>query len=158
MSHMRTILTGNDERLTPERVLSWVYDVFGPEVDACASLGNHVFRFFFGPGSPDGEDALAIDWKAFCETKRVRPTVWMNPPYSRGSLWKFLEKADDETNKGVTTIALLPADTSTRWYHAFCEGRPTIFLKGRLKFGPGFDKPAPFASMIVIFLPPLECA
>lgn len=157
MSHMRTILTGNDERQTPAWVIKWARNAFGFVLDVCATAANKQATRYFGPDHPHPEcrNALAIDWAE--HLRDVEPkVVWMNPPYSRGSLWNFLEKADEEANKGVTTIALLPADTSTQWYHAFCEGRPTFFIKGRLKFGPGFKKPAPFPSMIVLFTPPLE--
>jgi hypothetical protein len=155
---MRKILTGNDHRNTPNNLINWARHAFGFNLDVCATQQSRVTGLWFGPDQPNPElrDALTIDWKGYLDSVGGPRCCWMNPPYSRGSLMKFLEKADIESYKGVTTVALLPVDTSTGWYHMYCEGRPTLYIRGRLKFGPGYDKPAPFASMLVLFFPPLE--
>jgi phage N-6-adenine-methyltransferase len=154
---MRTILTGNNERTTPLWIRKFVQSIFNPVLDVCATKETSVCYRWFGPDHPDPacQDALAVTWSTRLDFLHLRKCVWMNPPYGRGLLGKFLAKAVEEAGRGVTTIALLPADTSTRWYHDYCLGRPTIFLKGRIVFGPG-KTAAPFPSMIVIIHPPFE--
>lgn len=155
VSNPRTILTGNDERETPAWLKDWAFEKFRISLDVAATEANKVGDEWLGPDRLDDrlKDGLAVDWADYLQSEYLHRVVWMNPPYSRGSLRQWCRKAAEQAEKGVTTVALLPADTSTRWYHAYCAGRPTFFIKGRVKFGPEFDKPAPFPSMIVLFMP-----
>jgi phage N-6-adenine-methyltransferase len=100
------------------------------------------FKFDFDPCPVNPNfDGLEIEWK-----KRV----YVNPPY--GNIPNWLQKAHSQMAKGNSEIIvfLLPVDTSTKWFHNYIFGQAEIrFIKGRLKFTQ--NKPAPFASMIVIF-------
>ena len=77
----------------------------------------------------------------------------MNPPYSQWQKW--VAKAAEEAAKGATVVALLPARTDTKAFHAFIWQQPNVeirFIRGRITF-VGAPDPAPFPSMIVVFNP-----
>jgi phage N-6-adenine-methyltransferase len=141
----------SDEWATPQKLFDELNDKYGPIVlDVCATFENTKCTYWFG-AHRDGSstDGLNIDWHEFADT------VWMNPPYSRGQQWKWIKKASDEAAQGVTTVALLPARTDTRAFHAYIYKQPNVeieFLKGRVKFG-GAKHGAPFPSMVVVFRP-----
>jgi site-specific DNA-methyltransferase (adenine-specific) len=64
---------------------------------------------------------------------------------------KWIFKCVEELGR-AKVVALLPARTDTRWFHAI-HGRPDVeieFLRGRLRF-KGSTAPAPFPSMLVYF-------
>ena len=112
---------------TPNEVLKGLRKEFGKLFDPC-------------PLNPKF-DGLNIDWE-----KRV----YVNPPYNKIPNW--LQKAHSQMSKGNSdlVIFLLPVDTSTKWFHDYILGQAEIrFIKGRLRFTE--NKPAPFASMIIIF-------
>lgn len=88
--------------------------------------------------------------------------VYLNCPYSL--IGQFMGKCVEQQNLGVTTVALIPARTDTRYFHAYiwdrefecCRPGVSIrFLKGRVKFGSPdpmqAQNSAPFPSMIVVF-------
>lgn len=142
----------SDEWATPQDFYDRLHAEFGFRWDVAATPTNSKCGSdYFGPGSPWGEDALAIDWGA-CGIRRN----WMNPPYSR--VREFIAKADDERYNGVLTVALVPARTDTRWWHDHVWGfdhRPrrgieVRFVKGRLRFG-GAAAGAPFPSVVIVF-------
>jgi site-specific DNA-methyltransferase (adenine-specific) len=81
-------------------------------------------------------------------------------PYSQCRA--FIAKAALEATRGCTVVALVPARTDTKWWHAhvwdgaFHRPRPGVevrFLPGRLKFS-GSTNSAPFPSVVLIFRPP----
>lgn len=100
------------------------------------------FKFDFDPCPINPKfDGLNVEW---------RKRVYVNPPYNKIPNW--LQKAHSQMTKGNSEIVvfLLPVDTSTKWFHNYILGQAEIrFIKGRLRFTE--NKPAPFASMIVIF-------
>ena len=73
----------------------------------------------------------------------------MNPPYGR-DIEKWLQKAFQESQRGVTVVCLVPARTDTEWWHKYALQGEIRFLRGRLKF-QGADATAPFPSAVVIF-------
>jgi len=74
--------------------------------------------------------------------------VYLNPPYGRG-IGKFMNKANEESQKGITIVALVPSRTDTAWWHDYCMKHEIRFIRGRLKFG---DQPnsAPFPSAVIV--------
>ncbi len=134
---------GSDEWSTPQ----WLFDALDREfrfvLDACASHENHKCKHYF----TIEDDALIQDWHPF---KRV----WMNPPYDsmsvRGRLTKWVEKAHNEARKQCVVVCLLPASTSTRWWHDHVLRGRVRYIKGRLKYSDGKGQ-ASFSSAIVIF-------
>ncbi len=65
--------------------------------------------------------------------------VFVNPPYSKGSMPLWTAKIKEEADKGIPIIALLPcgARFGTKYWqrNALCDKLNAIcFVKGRLKF------------------------
>lgn len=127
-----------DEWATPQDLYDTLDGEFGFTLDAAATANNHKCLRWFGPGSDEAEDALAVDWG----DAPFYSTVWLNPPYSRCK--EFIGKAMRESRMGrATVVCLIPARTDTRWFHAhiydaqWYRTRPGVelrFLKGRVKF------------------------
>lgn|SRR4030043_349400 len=100
------------------------------------------FRFNDDPCPLSGTGGLDREWGT---------STFMNPPYSNPTPW--VKKAYEESLKGKTVVGLLRGETSTRWFHDWVIDKSEIrFVKGRIKFN---GKPAPFASIIVVWWPPL---
>ena len=88
-------------------------------------------------------DGLEIEWP--------NETIFVNPPYSRGQIKKWVEKCHQEWFKGKKIIMLIPSYTDTKYFHDFIYGKARIeFIKGRLKF-KGYGSKASFPSMLVFF-------
>jgi phage N-6-adenine-methyltransferase len=130
----------------------WLFDLLSKEFeftgDACATKENAKHVRFYSPE----QDALTLDWSKMGFNEGIG-RIFMNPPYSRNNTYKWVKKAWEESQKGITVVCLLPARTDTKWFFEFCSKAYEIrFLSGRLKFGNSKDS-APFPSMIVIFKP-----
>jgi len=84
----------NDGWETPWDLFKILDDEFHFSLDVCADYKNHKVNPFFGEYHP-GEfiDSLAQPW--------AKATCWMNPPYSRGNIDRFIKKAYNESIKGV---------------------------------------------------------
>jgi len=92
------------------------------------------------------DDGLAQPWYG---------NAYMNPPYGRGVLRKWLAKARAEVEAGhaEAVIALLPSNTGTLyWRDHIGNGKAQHhkFLCGRLSFGDG-GGPATFDSVVVVW-------
>jgi len=115
---------------TPTHLIDSIIDEFGEVFDPC-------------PNDPTF-DGLGIDWP-------LERVAFVNPPYTRGVINKWIEKAHHEALRGVVVVMLIPSYTDTVAFHKFIYGRAELrFLKGRLQF-KGYDKRAAFPSMLVIF-------
>lgn len=129
------------EHGTPDALFAQLSLEFGPfDLDAAASDALHVVPFYFTSVS----DGLRLPWWG---------TVWVNPPYGRG-IGRWIEKAVREVAAGRAdrVVMLVPAATSTRWWHALVLPHATEvrFLAGRLTF-KGAKSCAPFASAVLVF-------
>ena len=125
---------------TPPELFARLNWVFCFRLDVCALPGNAKCARFFTPE----DDGLEQPWAPH--------VCWMNPPYGRGiSAW--LKKAWQESQRGATVVALLPGDTSTRWWHDWVQGKASVFpLEGRVRF-VGADGSPNFSSVIAIYWP-----
>jgi phage N-6-adenine-methyltransferase len=143
--------TGKDDWATPPEIFDPLDREFGFTLDVAAGLVNHKVSRWLGAGGI-GECGLSAPWRG--------ERCWMNPPYSRVQA-EFIRKAALEAQYfGVLTVALLPARTDTRAFHAHVwdlehhRPRPWVrevrFLKGRVRF-VGAPASAPFPSMVVVF-------
>ena len=103
---------------------------------------DRVFRFDFDPcPSNPTFDGLAVDWGS---------SNFVNPPYGR-ELCRWLAKARRETEKGKTSVFLLPGRTDTRWWHDHVMRASEIwFIRGRLRFDDQ-KQSAPFPSVVAVF-------
>jgi phage N-6-adenine-methyltransferase len=121
---------------TPHELFDQLNDIYKFNLDVCAVPDNAKCKEYFTPEI----DGLKQKWKGSC---------FMNPPYGR-EIGKWVKKAYEESQRGVTVVCLLPSRTDTKWFHDFCIKGDITFIKGRLKFG-GCKNSAPFPSMIVVF-------
>lgn len=150
-------LDTNDRR-TP----AWFFDQcskrFGPfTLDVAATASNAYCTRWLGPGSFWSEDGLLVPW-----TINGNPeTCWANVPYGPGgTIEKWIEKARMERDfHGTRTLMLLPADTSTKWYHDVSRTELIELVPFRLKFdGPeGVQQnTAKFGSVLVWIAPKIQ--
>lgn len=127
----RSRISGHDNWSTPKEVYDALDAEFHFNDDPCPLFG-----------AENGNDGLAREWGS---------SVFMNPPYSRGQMKLWCEKAYRESLKGKTIVGLLRGDTSTRWFHDWVLGKAELwFVKGRIKFGGSKTAP-PFPSIIAIW-------
>jgi site-specific DNA-methyltransferase (adenine-specific) len=145
----------NDEWETPKPLFELLDSEFGFELDAAASHKNHLCNAYYTKEN----SALEQDcWRHYLGREEPINSVWLNPPYSRGLISEFVKKAYEEAkNCGILVVCLLPADTSTIYWHEYCSKAYEIrFLKGRVKFlldGIKADNSPPFPSAVVVFAP-----
>lgn len=111
----------------------WLFDELCVEfrftLDVCASPTNSKCTHWFQPESVGGAGGLAADW-----TEAEDGACWCNPPYSQVEKW--LEKALAEAKKGVTTVCLIKADTSTKWFRRFYPLASEVRFLPRIQFIP----------------------
>lgn len=131
-----------DEWRTPPALFAHLDARYGPfTLDVAANSGNTLCPLWLGPGSEIHDDALTISrWGLPGEQRRV----FCNPPYSRGMVAKFVQKAYTEAKaKRARVCLLLPAVTEVPWWHLyvwdaergkFRVGVTVEFLKPRVKF------------------------
>jgi len=134
----------NDHWQTPRPLFDELDREFGFQLDAAASESNALCASYL----TEEDDALQLSWRELAER------VWINPPYSRGNLPAFLEKAVKEAQHGCTVVALVPADTSTKWWHEFAMQAAEIrFLRPRVRHrlnGKAQGSPK-FGSAVLVF-------
>ncbi len=98
------------------------WGLFG--LDAAASKDNHKCGNFL----TEEMDALSCEWVC------PHGSVWLNPPYRRGEIIRWTEKAISESDGGLRVVMLLLADTSTAWFHLLLNRAEICFTKGRIAF------------------------
>jgi len=141
MDKIHTLSTHGDWE-TPKSMVKKLAPFFYWDLDVCADRPNVCENFF---SREDG--ALDREWHGLC---------YCNPPYGkkRGiNLWIAKARAEG-AKEGTTVVCLLPARTSTRWWH---DNVPyadyVVFVEGRLRFDlPGGEEaprgsPPPLSSL-----------
>jgi phage N-6-adenine-methyltransferase len=131
----------SDEWGTPRDLYDELNRVFKFTLDPCSTAANAKCDNFYTLE----EDGLSKDWGG--------NTVFVNPPYTRGAIGKWIKKAHDESKKPNTTVVcLIPSRTDTKYWHEYCMKASHVhFIKGRLKFEGVVDNSAPFPSAIIVF-------
>ena len=105
---------------TPKPIFNKLNDEFGFTKDVCASVTNWLCPNYF----TESDNALIQYW-------HIRN--WCNPPYSNITPW--VEKAIEQHNQGCTTVMLVPADTSVKWFKLAYESCNEVrFISGRISF------------------------
>lgn len=132
--------TGRTDWETPPDFFAEVDARFHFTLDVCATEANRKCTAFFSIA----DDALMREWTGVC---------WMNPPYGKG-IEQWLMKARKSADRGAVVVALVPANTSTRWWHRHVleAGAQVEFIPYKLTF-VGAPRPAPFASALAIYRP-----
>lgn len=128
-----------DDWFTPDWLFEFLNERFGPfTLDAAASANNSKCPEYFTVL----DDGRAQPW---------RGRVWCNPPYK--DLLKWVRHAREETLAGRCELAclLLPAHTSTEWFHDYALPFAELFwIRGKVKFGGQSDR-ALMPSVAVVF-------
>ena len=134
--------SNSSEWETPQDLFNELDQEFGFVLDPCSTKENAKCQNFL----TKERDGLSYPWSEF------DGPVFMNPPYGR-EIGKWVKKAYEESQIGITVVCLLPARTDTKYFHTYCMKGEIRFLKGRVYFTnqDGKNGRAPFPSMIVIF-------
>ena len=117
-----TLKEDKDEWCTPQ----WLFDRLNEEfkfyLDACADRYNSLTMTYYCKE----HSALENKWN--------KGPVFMNPPYSQAA--KFLERAAEQSAKyGITVVALVNANTDTKWFAKAVETASEVrLLTGRVSF------------------------
>tara|TARA_R110000751_G_scaffold9157_2_gene35021 strand:- start:442 stop:945 length:504 start_codon:yes stop_codon:yes gene_type:complete len=134
---------GSEMWETPDSLFQFLNEEFAFDLDAAANQQNAKHKNFISPE----DDALSIDW-----TQKGN-TVWLNPPYGRG-IKHWIQKAYNESLKGICVVVLTFARTDTEWWYKYARKAAEIrMVKGRVKFTreDGHTGPAMAPSAILIF-------
>lgn len=139
--------SNKDDWGTPWELFNELDAEFHFALDACADEQNKKCVPYFSVA----QNGLFQDWKP--------GPVFVNPPYSQWDQW--VAKAEEEREKGVTSVLLLASRTDTVAFHKYFwdktkheprQGVQLRFLKGRLTF-QGAPTGAPFPSLVVVMFP-----
>ena len=105
---------------TPKPLFDRLDQEFDFTCDVAASDSNRLCEAYID----EGDNALDIVWG---------DVNWCNPPYSDIGSW--IDKASKEHKRGCTTVMLVPADTSVKWFkRAYDSCNEIRFISGRLSF------------------------
>lgn len=146
-------LIQSDQYETPDDLFEALDQEFHFGLDAAAKWDNHKCERFFGhyyPDDPDAfVDALSVPWDT-----GHKGAVWLNPPYSRGNIDAFVEKAISEHFSNRLTIVLLTrCDPTTKWFKRLAQHSFEIrLLARRVKF-KGEDHLYNFPCAVSILAP-----
>lgn len=129
----------NDEWGTPLDLFDKLDRQFNFQVDIAASDDNHLVNVYM----TKEENALEQSWD-------FGGWVWCNPPYSRGLINQFVDKAVDEClDKNIHIVMLTMLDPSTKWFRKLNHFGTVVFLPDKLKFR-GAKSSYPFPCCITI--------
>lgn len=134
-----TVERTKQDHNTPESVLEVVrrLDVIG--LDPCSNPWSTVGADAF-VAAHDGGDGLAVPWHIFGLT-------FVNPPYARGQIIRWVRKAEQEAAEGAEILMLVPCSPETQWSrtaedscdaHGDWEARIAFIGAG----GPGAKQPS----------------
>lgn len=127
------------EHYTPSHIVARVVACLGAiDLDPCSNDGT--------PNVPASRQFAACD-DGLVQVWSGR--VFMNPPYGRGIIDRWVTKLVAEHRKGNVpeAIALVPARPGSQWFQGLRDF-PVCFVEGRLTF-IGNQAPAPFPSALV---------
>ena len=128
---------------TPQIFFDALDKEFNFTLDAAATDKNAKCAEYFTPEN----DGLSQSWE-------TDGAVFCNPPYGR-EIGKWVKKACEEAESGITIVLLIPARTDTTYFHDYIFGKAEVrFVRGRLKFTDDDGNaaaPAPFPSAVVIY-------
>ncbi len=137
--------------MTPDNIFAPLHAMHKFTVDACAEGWNTKLDRYWSPW----EDGLKQSW--------MGERIWCNPPYGRGMIQPWVDKALSEQYgyckdgpAGCATL-LLPSRTDTVWFHQLyarhIRGWATIkFLPKRIHFlpPPGIKASSPTEASIIV--------
>ena len=126
--NIRSLATGNDEWNSPAGLIEAARAVLG-EIDLDPASNDVAQKIVQAKRYFTAEtDGLAQEWHG---------RVWLNPPYSRELLKKFVPKLVSEVRAGRTVEAICIVNNCTEvgWFHEMFEVATALcFTKGRVAF------------------------
>jgi len=133
-----------EEWATPQAFFDELDKEFEFTLDVCAAAWNHKCYVYFDKS----DDGLSMDWR--------NEVCWMNPPYTRGIINKWMKKAWESSLAGATVVCLVPSRTSAAWFQDYALKGELRFPRGRLSFvhQNGSTGQCRICSTVVIFRPP----
>lgn len=135
----------NDEWETPDELFNKLNDEFNFSFDAACTTTN--CRCSTGNFLDLGLEALEAPWHM------ASGSVWLNPPYSRGNIYPFMQKAFMESQQTDNAVVCLVRDDPTaRWYKNWVDGKAFEVrrLKRRITFRDAKSS-YPFPCCVVIY-------
>lgn len=105
---------------------------FNFTLDGCASDTNFLVPNYL----TIDDDSLSVNWIDQIEMYGTTETnnVWLNPPYSRGMIKRFMQKCIEQKEFGVTSVLLVPATLDAQWLPINEISEIRIVTGGRLSF------------------------
>jgi phage N-6-adenine-methyltransferase len=105
---------------TPVEIFNQLDKEFDFICDVAASKDNKLCVNYID----ENDDSLNCTWMK---------SNWCNPPYSNITPW--VNKAISQHELGLTTVMLVPADTSVKWFKLAYESCNEVrFISGRISF------------------------
>ncbi|MFV0576023.1 MAG: phage N-6-adenine-methyltransferase [Vibrio sp.] len=104
-----------DSWSTPQWLFDALYPEFGFELDVAANEDNAKCFAWYGIA----DNALTMSrWDAHPDLgSMAHQYVWINPPYSRGNVKAFLEKAFEQcVFHKINSVLLIPATPDASWW------------------------------------------
>jgi ParB family chromosome partitioning protein len=142
--------TGNDEWCTPKKYIDLARAVLG-EIDLDPATNLYAQEYIQAKQFyTKDNDGLAHRW---------RGRIWLNPPYSKPLLAKFVSNLCNEYgNGGVEAILLTHANSDTEWFHcAAAHAAAICFTRGRIAFErPDTDQDSPTQGQTFFYFGPRD--
>lgn len=124
----------DDDWCTPPEVLERVRRVGPIGLDPCGYDGS-VVGARVELRLDEGQDGLAVAWGSILLPGEL---AFVNPPYSRGRVERWVEKLGEEALAGVELVALVPANVETeQWQDVLWFADAVCFPRGRVRFMAG---------------------
>lgn len=145
----RTRFTGNNEWYTPARYVDLARDVMGG-IDLDPASNDHAQKTVKAATYYTAEtNGLDKEWQG---------RVWMNPPYSRTLIGRFVGKlvAEHEAGRVREAVVLTHNSTDTAWFGALASAATAFcFTSGRIRFvSPTRPRAAPAMGQTFTYLGP----
>ena len=151
-------MTDNEWR-TPQSLFDQLNTWFALDYDAAATDENALCDRYstitsgtwlrvagYSPVLASANDGLTEPW--------ARRRVFLNPPYARAEIDRWMAKCYSERNEAAIIVALVKHDPSTRWWQWYIglngEHAIVLPLPRRVRFS-GAKHGANFASAIVVW-------
>lgn len=133
----------NDEWRTPPDLFAKIQAEFSLDWDAACTSHNCITM---NGCFEHGDNSLALDWSKYSKN------IWLNPPYSRGNIEPFMEKAWKESKNCEYVVCLVRFDPSTKWFQQYVHNKAdeVLMLKRRVKF-IGAPAAYNFPTCIVVY-------
>ena len=115
---------------TPQKLYDYFNKRFNFGIDICAGEENAKNRFYI----TKDQNALSCEWNKNADGDQVWD-AWCNPPYGRGLIKRFMDKAIEQAWKnGVKTLFLVPNTPEAGWINWDHVAEIYFITNGRIAF------------------------